>query len=65
MKNEQLTNKDFFFCYSKHLAAYIEQKGISYITVAKNIKTDGVFSMFPKSDELNEVIKEYNKEKIR
>lgn len=54
-------NKDYFFCYSKSLCDYLHyQKGLGIITVAKNLKSDRVFSLFEQSAELNEAIKNYN-----
>lgn len=57
--NKQLTNRDFFFCYSPKLASYITQNGINYITVANHTKTGDTFSLFQKSDRLQKIIEEY------
>lgn len=60
---QQLTSKDFFFCYSPHLASYIIDKGFNTITVAKNNQTGKTFSLFTKSDGLQEVINTYKNNK--
>ncbi|MCY9007166.1 hypothetical protein [Peribacillus frigoritolerans] len=55
-----MSNKDFFFCYDKKLFRYIKDvKGLDYITIAKNPTTDKTFSMFMKSDQLQNAINEY------
>lgn len=54
-----LTGRDFFFCYSPHLARFINEQGIRYITVAKNVNTDQTFSLFYSDDKLKEVIEQY------
>lgn len=55
----QLTNKDFFFCYSPYLAKHIEKGGIKPITVAINPQSSSYFTMFADSDELTQLIEEY------
>lgn len=54
-----MTSKDFFYCYSKDLADYLKQQGFSIITIAKNIKSDTIFSMFMKSKALDSAINDY------
>jgi len=56
-----MDNSNFFFCYNKQLFSYLHDiKGINYITVAKNPTTDKTFSMFYKSESLQNALDEYN-----
>ena len=53
-------NKDYFFCYSQRLSKYLMSQGIGYITIAKDMNTDRVFSLYPKSVELQVALDEYS-----
>lgn len=53
-------NKDYFFCYSQRLSNFLKVKGIGYITIAKDMNTDRVFSLYPKSEELQLALDEYS-----
>lgn len=59
--NKQIKQKDleFFYCYSPYLAEHITKCGIDYITVALNPSTKSTYSMFLKTDELQEAINSY------
>lgn len=60
MESIPVQNKDYFFCYSKSLCDYLHyQMGFGIITIAKNLKSDKVFSLFEQSLELDEAIKKY------
>lgn len=54
-----LTSDDFFYCYNKKLSDKIKESGISAITIAQNIKTGKVFSLYLKSSDLQDVIDSY------
>ncbi|MBY0094920.1 hypothetical protein H7S74_30325 [Priestia aryabhattai] len=54
-----LTSNDFFYCYNKKLSDKIQEAGISAITIAQNIKTGKVFSLYPKSSQLQKIIDSY------
>jgi hypothetical protein len=55
-----MNKQDFFFCYDKRLFTFLkDERGIDYITIAKNVKTDIVFSMFYKSPEFHQALTEY------
>lgn len=58
-KGKQLTNRDFFFCYSPHLSKFLSSKGHKYIVIAVNPKSKQTYSMYLKSDELSNSINEY------
>lgn len=54
-----LTSKDFFFCYNKKLAEKIKEANIPVITIAENIKTGKLFSMYEKTPKLQAIINDY------
>lgn len=53
-------NKDYFFCYSQKLSKYLMSQGVGYITIAKDMNTDRVFSLYPKSTELQVALESYS-----
>ena len=56
----QMRNSDFFFCYNAKLYKYLtREKGIPYVTTAKNAKDDRIFTLFYRTDQLADAIKEY------
>lgn len=57
--NKQLTNKDFFFCYSPQLSKFLEQEGYNYIVVGVNPKSKQTYSMYQKSEGLSKAINKY------
>lgn len=57
---DQMLNKEFFFCYNKQLFTFLHDiKGIDYITIAKNPTTDKTFSLFCKSESLQNALNDY------
>lgn len=55
----ELSEKDFFFCYSKKLSKFLAYKEIKYITRAINPVTKTMFSMYVKSNTLQNALDEY------
>lgn len=53
-------NKEYFFCYSQRLSDFLKNKNVGYITIAKDMNTDRIFSLYPKSIELKEALDEYS-----
>ncbi|MGE7217150.1 hypothetical protein ACQKJC_11670 [Priestia koreensis] len=51
--------KNFFFCYNKRVSDYLSYKGVRYITVAQDLKTQKVFSLYLINDEFQEAMNEY------
>jgi hypothetical protein len=52
--------KDFFFVYNKQLFEFLhKEKKINFITIAKNPTTNKIFSMFYKTEFLQNAIDEY------
>ncbi|MGM7635494.1 hypothetical protein [Bacillus sp. Hm123] len=54
-----MTEKDFFFCYSKKLSNFLTYKEIKYITRAINPATKTMFSMYVKNETLQKALDEY------
>lgn len=51
------------FVYSKRLADFlIREKGLQFITYAKHPKTDRLFWLFERSDELDAALAEYDEQ---
>lgn len=50
---------NYFFCYNKHLADYIRSKGIQYITVARDLKSQKIFTLFYINEMLQQTLAEY------
>jgi hypothetical protein len=57
LQHEQI---EFFYAYDLGLINYLRRKGVRYITKAKHIKTDNIFAIFIKSDELNKHVERWN-----
>ena len=49
----------YFFCYNKSVSDFLQKKGISFITVAQDLKTKKVFSLYPIDETLQKALDEY------
>lgn len=60
----EITNKDFFYCYDVECSKFLKEKGIPYLIKAKSVKDNAVFTMYVRNKELNNALMEYklNKE---
>lgn len=67
MNHKSKLKQQYFFCYSKGLKNWISNNNVSHITKAKAISNDKEFWLFEQSEELAELVTEYeaNKEAIR
>lgn len=54
-----ITKKDVFFCYNGNVAKFIKSKGIIPLTTALEPSTRKMFTLFPKSELLQEALDEY------
>lgn len=55
-----MKNTDFFYCYNKKLFTFLHDiKKIDYITIAIHPKTKRTYSMFYKSEMLQNALDEY------
>lgn len=60
--NEQmLTKHDFFYCYNINVSKYLTSKGINFINVAREPKSNKLYSLYLITPELQQALKEYNK----
>lgn len=51
----------YFFCYSKRVMEYLRyEKGIKFITAAKQLNSDKVFYLFEQTSELSEALNQLN-----
>ena len=55
----KLNENDFYFCYDLRCSRYLSNKGIGFITVAKNKDNDKVFSMYLMDKKLMKALDEY------
>jgi hypothetical protein len=52
---------NYYFCYNKKVMEYLRyEKGIKFITAAKQIHSDKVFYLFERNTELDEALKQLN-----
>lgn len=49
----------YFFCYNVKLSNYLATKGIKYITVARELKDNRIYSMYLQTPELSKAIQNY------
>jgi len=61
-----IKNEDLFYCYSKKLSDFIyHNAGIVPLTIAINPKSKNTFSLYVKSDKLQQVLDNYKEENKR
>lgn len=60
MEKTQLSEKDFFFCFTKKLSIFLANEGISYIFKARSIKDSSIFTLYQKNEELQKALDKYN-----
>lgn len=58
---KQLTEQDFFFCFTKKLSIFLKEEGISYIIKARSIKDNVIYTVYQKTDELQRALDKYKK----
>lgn len=49
----------YFYCYNVSLSKYLNSKGIRYITVAREPKSNKLFSLYEINTNLQNAIDEY------
>lgn len=59
MRQQQLTDKDFLYCYDIGLYNHFKDNGLNYIIKAKSIKDNKTFTLWQKSNELYNIMKTY------
>lgn len=51
--------KSFFFCYNKNVSEFLSSKYIPFITVARDVKTGKIFSLYLIDERLQTALDEY------
>lgn len=51
--------KSFFFCYNKNVSEFLSSKYIPFITVARDVKTGKIFSLYQIDERLQTALDEY------
>lgn len=54
-----LSDKDFYFAYTKSMSTYLKKNGISYIFKAKSIKNGETFTLYLKDKKLMDALEKY------
>jgi hypothetical protein len=50
---------DFFYCKNKAVSDFMKTKNIRHVTVARDIKTNKIFSLFVIDDRFKAAMEEY------
>lgn len=54
-----MSQKNYFFCYNKKVSDHLKDSGIEWITVAKDPKTNKIFSLYVINEDLQQALDEY------
>ncbi|MER1958933.1 MAG: DUF5659 domain-containing protein [Solibacillus sp.] len=54
-------DNEYFYCYTKKLSLYLSSQGIAYIIKAKSVKDNSIFTLYSKTDELQEALTQFKK----
>ncbi|WP_449355590.1 DUF5659 domain-containing protein [Virgibacillus natechei] len=54
---------NYHFVYNKRVSDFLTKEGIKFITVAKDLKTNRVFSLYEVTSELQRALDKYQKNK--
>ncbi|MFV2046877.1 hypothetical protein CJ195_21855 [Bacillus sp. UMB0899] len=57
-----MNNKNFFFCYNKAVSDFLKDKGVQFITVAIEPKSQKMFSLYQVDDNLQQALNEYKQQ---
>lgn len=57
---DELTQRDFFFCYSKKVSDFLTLKGVKYITKAINPGNGDYYALYHKSDSFSKAMDMYD-----
>lgn len=58
-----ITKDNLFFCYNKTLSRFLKDSGIFSLTTAIHPTTKKMFTLFAKSEDLQQALDEYKKSK--
>lgn len=51
----------YFYCYNARMSKFIIDKGVQYVTQAYHKETWNMFTLFERSDQLEQAIQEYRR----
>lgn len=54
-----MKKSNYFFCYNTKVSAFLKSKGVYFITVAKDLNSGKIFSLYEIDDELQKALDEY------
>lgn len=49
----------FFYCYQKHVSDYLTSKGVNFIHIAMEPKSQKLYSLYYINQELQDALKQY------
>ncbi|WP_080845595.1 hypothetical protein [Cytobacillus gottheilii] len=55
----ELTNDDFYYCYSKRVSSFLSYKGIKYINKGLNPKSGRLYTLYLKNSALQKALKQF------
>ncbi|WP_226035642.1 hypothetical protein [Aquibacillus saliphilus] len=58
---KEITNSDLFYCYNKRLSDHLFECGLTPLTIAINPKSKNIFSLYQKTNELQQAIDKYKR----
>lgn len=58
VSNKVNESEGYFFCYNKIVSDFLYRKGIKFITIAIDKKTNREFSLFKVTEELQQALEE-------
>lgn len=54
-------DNEYFYCYTKKLSLYLSSQGIHYIIKARSVKDNSIFTLYEKTNELQQALEQFNK----
>lgn len=58
-----MKTSDFFYCYNIDVSNFLKSKGIKFIHIAREPKSNKLYSLYFRTNELTKALIEYNKQK--
>lgn len=54
-----VVSNDYFYCYTKKLSMFLSSQEINYIMKARSVKDNSIFTLYEKTNELQEVLSKF------
>jgi len=54
-----MKKSNYFFCYNQKVSQFLKSKGVYFITIAKDMNTNKIFSLYEINDQLQNALDEY------